>query len=113
MGKHNGCNIGTNRRDAEQAGEHEACGLVLESGRVYRCRNVAVEPAHFFQTDPAGWAAAESLGHAVGIWHSHPKGTAERSLIDIDASFSRGHADHAGGVRFRRRPAEKSGKKCF
>ncbi|WP_434657765.1 C40 family peptidase [Chromobacterium violaceum] len=67
---------------AAQAGEREACGLVLDSGRVYACRNVAAEPAHFFQIDPAGWAAAEQLGRIVGIWHSHPHGTAEPSLVD-------------------------------
>ncbi|AVG16336.1 peptidase P60 [Chromobacterium vaccinii] len=67
---------------AAQAGAREACGLVLDSGRVYPCRNLADDPEHFFRIDPAGRAAAEQLGRVVGIWHSHPYGTAEPSLID-------------------------------
>lgn len=67
---------------AAKASPHEACGLLLDDGRVYPCANVAGNPACHFEIDPLDQAAAEQLGQVVGVWHSHPDGTAEPSLID-------------------------------
>ncbi|VEB44093.1 Uncharacterised protein [Chromobacterium violaceum] len=40
--------IATMLNFAAQAGEREACSLVLDSGRVYPCHNLADDPEHFF-----------------------------------------------------------------
>ncbi|OHX20515.1 C40 family peptidase [Chromobacterium sphagni] len=68
---------------AAQAGEQEACGVVLDSGRVYPCRNLADDPARQFRIDPVDRAAAEQLGRVVGIWHSHPNAPADPSPADL------------------------------
>ena len=60
----------------------EVCGLLLDSGRVWPARNIAAAPADQFELDPVDVAAAQQLGAIVGIWHSHPSGTAEPSLLD-------------------------------
>ncbi|PRP71509.1 hypothetical protein BUE93_05790 [Chromobacterium amazonense] len=67
---------------ADAAGLHEACGVVLDSGRVYPCRNRSLLPAEYFELDPVDYAAAEQLGRVAGIWHSHPHGSAEPSWVD-------------------------------
>ncbi len=67
---------------ASQWPHEEVCGLVLDSGRVWLGRNRAADPSFNFELDAADWAAASQLGAVVGIWHSHPQGGAEPSLID-------------------------------
>ncbi|KIA78990.1 hypothetical protein QR66_18410 [Chromobacterium piscinae] len=67
---------------ASEAWPEEACGVVLESGALWRCRNFSARPCEQFELDPVDYAAAEQLGRVVGIWHSHPDGTAEPSLVD-------------------------------
>lgn len=68
---------------AASAGTAEACGLVLDTGRVYPCRNLAADPLTQFRIDPVDYAAAERLGGVVGVWHSHPDATADPSLVDL------------------------------
>ncbi|OQS10056.1 hypothetical protein B0T37_10425 [Chromobacterium violaceum] len=67
---------------AELAHPQEACGVLLDTGRVYPCRNIARNPRAQFELDPVDYAAAERLGRVVGIWHSHPDDTAEPSMLD-------------------------------
>ena len=67
---------------AERSSPEEACGLVLDSGRIFPCRNVHPHPEAFFDVDAAGQAAAQQLGRIVGVWHSHPSCSAEPSWID-------------------------------
>lgn len=79
-------------RDAvRQSGHIEACGLLLgEPGRILSAtvaRNVAPEPRHRFEIDPAHLFEqhrhARSGPHAIiGCWHSHPNGRAEPSQTD-------------------------------
>jgi len=67
---------------AEASPHAEVCGVVLDSGRLWPCRNIAAKPADQFELDPVDYAAAERLGRVAGIWHSHPSGGAEPSMID-------------------------------
>ncbi|PZU47107.1 MAG: hypothetical protein DI568_10485 [Sphingomonas sp.] len=79
-------------RDAvRQSGHIEACGLLLgEPGRIATAtvaRNVAAEPTHRFEIDPAHLfdqhRQARTGPHAIiGCWHSHPNGRAEPSKTD-------------------------------
>ncbi len=89
------------RAQADAAGREECCGLLLgdpASGRVQAIRpaaNVAAQPVHFFEIDPAtllaAYRAARTGGPAViGHYHSHPHGTAEPSAVDADMAERRG-----------------------
>ncbi|SFP75110.1 Mov34/MPN/PAD-1 family protein [Sphingomonas rubra] len=69
----------------------EACGLLLGSGlrvdAVEPCRNVAADPARWFEIDPAALIAAHRRARAgepavIGCFHSHPGGRAEPSPRD-------------------------------
>ena len=69
----------------------EICGLLLGTSGVIEearaCRNVAADPAHRFEIDPAALIAAhraERAGGAaiLGCYHSHPSGSAEPSRQD-------------------------------
>lgn len=48
----------------------EACGFILDDGRVLRTPNVHADPGEAFQIDPEAYAAASELGIRA-IWHSH------------------------------------------
>lgn len=69
----------------------EVCGLLFgDDARIARaepCANVAADPAHTFEIDPAAHFAAlraERTGGAklIGYWHSHPSGDARPSATD-------------------------------
>ncbi len=69
----------------------EVCGLLLGQGdhivRAVACANVAAEPWHRFEIDPAALIAAHraARGNAVGVlghYHSHPTGLAQPSPRD-------------------------------
>lgn len=77
----------------------EICGLLLgESDRVtgaLPCRNVAADPFHAFEIDPAQLIAAlraERGGgpQVVGCYHSHPCGPPEPSPRDAEAAAPNG-----------------------
>lgn len=78
-------------QQAQRAPEHEVCGLIAfgESGwRVAPVTNVAAEPAHAFEMDPAGLVAAQrklrEMGMTLwGVYHSHPKAAAVPSSTDL------------------------------
>lgn len=76
---------------AEAAAPHEACGLLLgREGRIEAQRsaaNVAAEPWHRFEIDPAVLIAAHRAARQggpalLGYWHSHPGGRAMPSQTD-------------------------------
>lgn len=69
----------------------EVCGLLLgQEGVILAIRpamNVAADPAHHFELDPAvliaAHRAARKGGHAIlGHYHSHPSGQAVPSVTD-------------------------------
>jgi proteasome lid subunit RPN8/RPN11 len=73
----------------------EACGLIAMDGegrvvRVYPLRNSSATPATAFTLDPddhhAAIVDAESRGWKIGgVYHSHPRGPAIPSPIDLRA----------------------------
>lgn len=58
------------RRLASKRPEHEACGFVLNDGRVVATANIALDPSRQFEISPSDYAANDALGIA-GVWHSH------------------------------------------
>lgn len=66
----------------------EACGLVaIVKGRerYFPCRNLASEPDQMFIIDPGDYAAVESIGEIIEIFHSHPFCGANPSSADLIA----------------------------
>ncbi len=71
---------------------HESCGVIAGVGsraqKVITLSNVADDPRHNYETDPAGLVRTmltlESEGlEFIGFYHSHPKGDAIPSETDI------------------------------
>lgn len=86
-----------------RAGRHEACGLLFgtRSGAatlisdVTVAVNIATDPARRFDIDPAHLFAAQRRARAgpealLGVWHSHPGGTATPSMADAAGVVDRG-----------------------
>lgn len=77
---------------AREESPNEACGLVVASGkkhRTIRAKNVAADPWNTFEVDSDAWLAVEEHEEVIGIYHSHPRGTAQPSqadLVGIEAS---------------------------
>lgn len=76
---------------AEQAGNHECCGLLRGKGdriaSLQLAENVAADPKRYFEIDPATLIAAFKGARAgelplLGYFHSHPNGSAEPSATD-------------------------------
>lgn len=83
---------------AEAAFPQEACALLvgidrgdgrLEVQRIVPAANVAAEPAHGFEIDPAthiallrGLRERNAADRILGHWHSHPNGRPEPSATD-------------------------------
>jgi proteasome lid subunit RPN8/RPN11 len=76
---------------AQNAHPNEACGLLLGTAThialAQECTNVAPDPRHHFEIDPAALIAAHRAardgGMAVaGYFHSHPNGLARPSTTD-------------------------------
>jgi len=83
--------VGQMLRDAAASPEAEICGLLF--GRddaitaIAPCRNVAADPARWFEIDPAALVAAHRAARyggptIVGHYHSHPSGVALPSPRD-------------------------------
>lgn len=77
---------------ARAALPHEACGLLLGSGHVIEdavpAANVATQPSHHFEIDPAALIAAHRAARqggpqVLGYFHSHPNGLARPSATDV------------------------------
>lgn len=106
--------IATVLEEAAKAAPRECCGLLLgRDGRVEEARraaNVAEDPLHRFEIDPAALFAAhrEARGggpELLGYYHSHPAGHPLPSATDCDHASGDGRAWAivAGGeVRFYR-----------
>lgn len=69
----------------------EACGLLLGTGSEIQTAvptaNVAADPAHHFEIDPAALIAAHKAARhggpqVLGYFHSHPNGLARPSATD-------------------------------
>ncbi len=87
------------RAQAQAAVPEECCGLLLgdaAAGRVDAiapAANVAADPVHCFEIDPAALLAAHKAARAggpqiVGHYHSHPTGEPVPSAVD--AAMARG-----------------------
>lgn len=75
----------------DAAHPHEACGLLLGHGshiaQAIPTANVAADPLHHFEIDPAALIAAHRAAraggpHVLGYFHSHPNGLARPSATD-------------------------------
>jgi proteasome lid subunit RPN8/RPN11 len=85
------------RRLAQAAEPNEACGLLLgEGARVVAlapARNVAETQADAFEVDPVlhlrlqRMARARSGRDVLGVWHSHPRGSAVPSARDREGAW--------------------------
>ncbi|MEK9210425.1 M67 family metallopeptidase [Sphingomonas sp. 2378] len=78
-------------KSAAASPDREICGLLLGEGdhitAAMPCANVAAEPWHRFEIDPAALIAAHRAARSggpavVGHYHSHPTGLAEPSPRD-------------------------------
>lgn len=58
--------------DYAASSQGEVCGLIIDSARLFRCRNVHPDPAHYFRISDSDWLAAEEEGEITAIFHSHP-----------------------------------------
>lgn len=79
------------RAEVQRSGNSEACGLLFGTeGHIAEAtvaRNVAAEPWHRFEIDPAHLFDAHRRSRAgpdrlIGCWHSHPNGQGEPSVHD-------------------------------
>ena len=102
------------RRFAQASRSREACGVVLgtladeaHARRALRLPNVAEDPTATYRLDPTHLVrverAARRLGlDVVGVWHSHPNGSATPSRADLAGApdgwwqliVGRGHGGH-------------------
>jgi len=75
---------------ASEAAPLEACGLILRrDGRTWlqSLPNQSPTPKVAFAVDPLAVLAAENDGcDVVGVWHSHPGGSAQPSAADHDGA---------------------------
>lgn len=79
--------------ETDDAASHECCGLLLGNRKMMRidaiapAANVAADPKHCFEIDPAVLLAAHKAARAggpeiVGHYHSHPGGEPVPSVTD-------------------------------
>lgn len=71
---------------AKAAFPQEACGLIASTGvtqRLILARNLSEDPERTFDLDPEAWLKVRDDEEVVGIFHSHPKGTAKPSPADL------------------------------
>jgi len=88
------------RKHAESDYPNEACGVIVKVGKseVYiPCENIAKDKTQDFKISPIDYAMAEEEGEIVGIFHSHPDGTAvpskyDRACMSVNAELQRKYA---------------------
>ncbi len=77
----------------------EICGLLFGDAQAITaalpCRNVAADPARWFEIDPAALVAAHRAARTggpriVGHYHSHPTGVAVPSPRDAESAMADG-----------------------
>ena len=56
--------------DYAASSQDEVCGLILDGGQLFRCRNVHPEPWHHFRISDDDWLAAEDEGEVTAVFHS-------------------------------------------
>ena len=86
-------------REAGAASQVEICGLLFGGDDAITaalpCRNVAADPARWFEIDPAALLAAHRAARnggprIVGHYHSHPTGIPTPSARDADNAAADG-----------------------
>ena len=73
------------KQHALKEAPHECCGLIVSVGKdvnVLPCKNGSSKPEHHFIIPPRDYVRASSAGKIEAIYHSHPDGPAEFSLMD-------------------------------
>lgn len=78
----------------------EACGLVVARRNKYRtirAANLAADPINTFDLDPDAWLQVGEGEEVIGIYHSHPSGSAEPSLCDLSSCEASGLPWHIVG----------------
>lgn len=60
----------------------ERCGFVVEGWTFLEVRNISKEPEKFFEMDGDTVREIFNRYTVVGVWHSHPTGCPEPSLMD-------------------------------
>lgn len=87
--------------ETDAAGSHECCGLLLGDRAALRvdeirpAANVAADPRHCFEIDPAALLVAHKAARAggpeiVGHYHSHPRGAPVPSATDAAMAAGEG-----------------------
>ena len=59
---------------ANQCGEAECCGFVINNKTYVPCENISADPKNYFEISPDDWITAEQQGVVTAIVHSHPNG---------------------------------------
>lgn len=59
---------------ANQCGEAECCGFVINNKTYVPCENISADPKNYFEISPDDWITAEQQGVITAIVHSHPNG---------------------------------------
>ena len=69
---------------ATRAHPREACGVIID-GAAYEVPNVAADPLHHYAMDLRVLQdLIEEHGYPEATWHSHPRGSTEPSVNDVD-----------------------------
>ncbi len=85
--------------EAAASPQVEICGLLFGNAQAITaalpCRNVAADPARWFEIDPAALVAAHRAARTggpriVGHYHSHPTGVAVPSPRDAESAMADG-----------------------
>lgn len=85
--------------EAAASPQVEVCGLLFGDAQAITaalpCRNVAADPARWFEIDPATLVAAHRAARTggpriVGHYHSHPTGVAVPSPRDAESAMADG-----------------------
>ena len=73
-------------RIAQAALPNEACGLVVARGKkavLHEARNVSATPTQAFEIHADAWGSLRPQDEVIGIYHSHPMGSAAPSMADL------------------------------
>jgi len=76
------------RDKALQAAPLEACGFILDDGKIIECANVSRKPTVSFEMsshDILNKLVGYDLSSIIAIWHTHPGGTPYPSKTDVHA----------------------------
>lgn len=79
------------KNHAKESIPDECCGFILsnqngKASRVYRTKNIALEPNFNFVIDPLEYIEAEKLGKIIAYYHSHTLG--DERFSDADKTNS-------------------------